>query len=272
MNGHLTLRFERRGPRTVMTRNRSTLPLQASKPMELDGSGALCVMLLNPTGGLLGGDCLTTNVDLAKGAHAVLTTPSATKVHRTNSGPATHRTTVHLAEDAVLEYVPDHFIPHPGSSLDQSLSVNMGPSSRAIILDGFSVGRVARDERWLFKELTTELVVSRSGQPVCRDRIRIQPEAWTPSGFGGLEGAAYVATMLLCADSSLDWHGTADTFTSWFLGDRDSVGAASSLANGGCLLRYYTRSAQCYNQVTRALWAMARRTLLDQAPLDLRKG
>ena len=240
--------------------------------MELDGSGALCVMLLNPTGGLLGGDCLTTDVDLARGAHAVLTTPSATKVYRTDSGPASHQTMVNLAEDAVLEYVPDHFIPHPGSSLSQSLSVNMGAGSRAIILDGFSVGRVARGERWLFKELTTEMVVSRSGQPVCRDRIRIQPGAWTPSGLGGLEGAAYAATMLLCADRDFNWHMTADTFTSWFLEDRDSVGAASSLANGGCLLRYYTRSAQCLNQVTRALWAMARRTLLDQPPLDLRKG
>ena len=240
--------------------------------MELDGSGALWVMLLNPTGGLLGGDCLTTNVDLAKGAHAVLTTPSATKVYRTNSGPASHRTTVHLAEDAVLEYIPDHVIPHPGSSLNQSLSVNMGAGSRAIILDGFSVGRVARDERWLFKELTTELVVSRPGQPVCRDRIRIQPEAWTPSGLGGLEGAAYAATMLLCADCSLDWHRTANTFTNWFVEDRNSVGAASALAKGGCLLRYYTRSAHCLDLVTRTLWAMARWALLGQPPLDLRKG
>ena len=171
-----------------------------------------------------------------------------------------------------MEYVPDHVIPHPGSSLDQSLSVNMGPGSRAIILDGFAAGRVAREERWLFKELATELKVSRSGQPVCRDRIRIQPGAWTPSDLGGMEGAAYVATMLLCADRDFDWHGTADTFTSWFVEDQDSVGAASSLANGGCLLRYYTHSAQYLNQVTRTLWAMARRTLLDQPPLDLRKG
>ena len=272
MNGHLSLRFERRGSCTVMTHNRSTLPLQASKPMELDGGGALCVMLLNPTGGLLGGDRLTTNVDLAKGAHAVLTTPSATKVYRTNSGPASHRTTVHLAEDAVLEYVPDHLIPHPGSSLDQSLSVNMGPGSRAIIIDGFSAGRVARKERWLFKELTTELMVSSSGQPICRDRIRIQPESWTPSGLGGMEGASYAATMFLYADNGLDWHRTANTFTSWLLEDRNSVGAASALANGGCLLRYYTHSAHCLNQVTRTLWAMARRTLLGQPPLDLRKG
>lgn len=270
MNGHLSINFERRGARTVMTQSRSTLPLQASKPMELDGSGALCLMLLNPTGGLLGGDQLTTDIDLAGDAHVVLTTPSATKVYRTDSGAASHHTTVNLAEDAVLEYIPGHVIPHPGSSLDQSLSVNMGPGSRAIVLDGFSVGRIAREERWLFNKLTTELNVSRSGQPVCRDRIQILPRAWTPSDLGGTDGAAYIATMLLCADGDFDWRETAETFTSWFMEDRDSVGAASFLANGGCLLRYYTHSAQSLNQVTRTLWTMARRTLLDQPPLDLR--
>lgn len=272
MNGELSLQFERRGPSTVMTHSRSTLPLQVSKPMELDNSGALCVMLLNPTGGLMGGDCLNTTIEVGEGAHAVLTTPSATKVYRTNSGPAISRTTVNLAEDAVLEYVPDHVIPHPGSSLDQSLAVEMGPRSRAIILDSFSVGRVAREERWLFKALATELLVTRSGQPICRDRIRIQPESWIPSGQGGMESATYAATMLLCADSNFDWDGTASTFTSWFLGDHDSTGAASALANGGCLLRYQTNSANCLNQVTRSLWAMARQVLLDQPPLDLRKG
>ena len=68
------------------------------KPMELDGSGSVCVMLLNPTGGLLGGDCLTTEIDLAQGAHVVLTTPSATKVYRSSSGPSRHHTTINLAE------------------------------------------------------------------------------------------------------------------------------------------------------------------------------
>ena len=78
--------------------------------------------------------------------------------------------------------------------------------------------------------------------------------------------------MVLCADSRVDWPGTADAFTSWFAEDPNSVGAASALANGGCLLRYYTRSAHCLNQVTRTLWTMARRDLLGQPPLDLRKG
>ena len=271
MEGHLNLRFEQRGLRTVLTQSRSTLPLQASKPMEIEGSeGAAWVMLLNPTGGLLGGDCLTTTINLAKGAHAVLTTPSATKVYRSDSSPTFHRTDIHLADDAVLEYLPDHVIPHPGASLVQSLSIDMEPGSRAIVLDVFSVGRVARGERWLFNELTTEVVISRSGQPVCRDRICIKPESWIPSGLGGMDGASYAATMLLCADGPLDWPDIAGTFTNSFSDNQDATGAASALANGGCLIRYYTQSAQCLKQVTRALWVTARCALLERPPLEMR--
>jgi urease accessory protein len=271
MEGHLNLCFQQRGPNTVLTQSRSTLPLQASKPMEIEGSGdAAWVMLLNPTGGLLGGDCLTTTIDLAKDSHAVLTTPSATKVYRADFAPTAHRTVIHLAEDAVLEYLPDHVIPHPGASLIQSLSIDMEPGSRAIVLDAFSVGLVARGERWLFKELTTEVLISRSGQPVCRDRICIQPDSWIPSGLGGMEGASYSATMLLCADGTLDWHDIAGTFTTCFSDTQGATGAASALANGGCLIRYYTHSAQCLKEITRTLWAMARCALLDGPPLVLR--
>ncbi|MDA1129018.1 MAG: urease accessory protein UreD, partial [Chloroflexi bacterium] len=158
-----------------------------------------------------------------------------------------------------------------GSSLRQSLTVNMEEGSRAIILDSFSVGRIARGEKWLFKELATDLKVIRSGNLICGDRIRIQPEDWIPSGLGGLEGGNYAATMLLCAHDSIDWPETANTFTAWFSKVESPVGAASALAAGGCLIRYYADSAPCLNESTDALWAMARCAILGQPPLDLRK-
>lgn len=272
MNGHLTLNFKRRGHRTVIAYDRSTVPLRASKSIQLTDSDALCVMLLNPTGGLLGGDRLTTDIDLGERAHVVLTTPSASKVYRTRSGPAIHQTTVRLAKDSVLEYVPDHVIPHPGSAFRQSLTVNMEQGSRAIILDGFSVGRIARGEKWLFKEFSTNLEVNSSGRLLCRDRIRIQPDSWAPSGLGSLGSANYAATLLLCSDADIDWRGTANEFTGWFSDGGDAIGGASALANGGCLVRFYTESAHCLKQTVSSLWGMARLAILGEPPMDLRKG
>ena len=49
--------------RTVLTGRRFTLPLQVLEPIDLDGTGSATVFLLNPTGGVLGGDRLETRVD-----------------------------------------------------------------------------------------------------------------------------------------------------------------------------------------------------------------
>src|SRR5207245_11659328 len=81
-DGALQLRCERRGPATVVAGCRYTLPLQVLAPVALDDPAAV-VSMLNPTGGLVGGDRLSIDVGVAAGAHAVLTTPSATRVYRT---------------------------------------------------------------------------------------------------------------------------------------------------------------------------------------------
>ena len=56
-DGALRLRFERRGAATVATGWRYTLPLQAPAPVALDDPAG-GVSILNPTGGLVGGDRL----------------------------------------------------------------------------------------------------------------------------------------------------------------------------------------------------------------------
>src|SRR3972149_12051609 len=67
-DGALALAFERRGRGTVLTARRFTLPLQALEPIPLEGAGSVCLTLLNPTGGGLGGDRLGAGV--AGGARA----------------------------------------------------------------------------------------------------------------------------------------------------------------------------------------------------------
>ena len=51
----------------MLTERRSALPLQVLEPMELE-AGVAALMLLNPTGGVVGGDRLHTDVGWARGA------------------------------------------------------------------------------------------------------------------------------------------------------------------------------------------------------------
>src|ERR1043166_1148030 len=57
-DGYLALEFERRPHQTILTRCRFRLPLQALKPSYIGGDGSAFMLLLNPGGGLVGGDRL----------------------------------------------------------------------------------------------------------------------------------------------------------------------------------------------------------------------
>ena len=117
--------------------------------MDLDGSGAATLLLLNPTGGVLGGDRLETRVHLGAGTRVCLSTASATRVYR-SSGPASiQRVRAEVGEGAALEYVPDHVIPSPGARLVQSATVTLAAGASAILCDAWSVeiGRASCRER-----------------------------------------------------------------------------------------------------------------------------
>src|SRR2546425_8483474 len=106
-DGTLALALERRDGATVLRACRYRLPLQVLSPMALDDPAAV-VSLLNPTGGLVGGDRLSIDVDVAAGAHAVLTTPSATRVYRTEGEETIQSVRLAIGPHAVVEWVPDH--------------------------------------------------------------------------------------------------------------------------------------------------------------------
>jgi urease accessory protein len=270
-DGTLRLAFERRGGGTVLRERRFALPLQALEPIALDGHGSLCLLLLNPTGGVLGGDRLATEIVLGPGAHALFTTPSATRVYRALGPPSLQDTTIRLGAGAWVEYLPDHLIPHPGSAFHQSLTVEMGPGSRAIVADAWAVGRVARGERWQFRELVSRTAITAGGRPLFLDRVRLEPARGIPRGLGGLEEFDYLATLVVVGEGLPGWEDPARALDDC-LGRWSGVrGGASPIGRHGCLVRLLALTAQDLVEATRGLWTLSRGLLLGLPPLDLRK-
>src|SRR5580704_11294456 len=171
-DGFLRLRFARNGASTILAQSRFSLALQALTPLTL-ADGASYLMLLNPTGGVLGGDHLITEIVQEAGTHVCLTTPSATRIYRTAEKPAILETVIRVGEGATLEYFPDHVIPHKGSSLRQSVRIEMARGSRAIVLDSMASGRVAHGERWNFTEMDSQLEVRIRSKLVFFNRTKI---------------------------------------------------------------------------------------------------
>ena len=181
-DGLLRLAFARRGDATVLRRCRYTLPLQALSPFTLD-DGACYLLLLNPTGGVLGGDRLHTEIVLEEGARVCLSTPSATRVYRSSGAASQVETILRVGRGATLEYLPDHLIPHPGSRLRQSLRIEMEQGSRGIFFDGFSAGRIALDESCQFHEFDSRTEIFLGGRAVFANRSQIFGAPPSPASF-----------------------------------------------------------------------------------------
>ena len=269
-DGFLRLGFDRRGARTVLTERRFTLPLQALEPVDLDGSGVATLMLLNPTGGILGGDVLDTSVALGPGSHVCLTTLAATRVYRSAGSAAVQRFRATVGEGARLEYVPDHLIPSPGARLCQATEVSLAAGAGLLLADAWAVGRAARGEQWCFDELDLGLLVRDERGLLLKERCVL--DRARRDGIGGAEGFGYLATFVVIAPPKENWDALGQALRAAL--DALHTGArfgVSALGRGGVLARLLCPSAPSLEAAVHTLWAESRRLLFGLPPLALRK-
>jgi urease accessory protein len=267
-DGLLRLRFERRGPDTVLAGCRSTLPLQVLAPVEVEDPAAI-VSVLNPTGGHVGGDRLAIDVDLGAGAHACLTTPSATKVYRTRGDVVEQDIHLRVAAGAVLEWMPDHTIPFAGSALRQRIRVQLGEGARLILADAFAAGRVARGEAWQFAVLDNTITIGDPRGWLLYDRFVLSGDRpWT--GLGLAEHYPYFATVVVIGD--VDVADLSSAVTGTAAPPTDVVVGVGALARGGVVVRALAATAPALQAVLDRAWTLSRRALLGRLPPALRKG
>jgi urease accessory protein len=265
-DGRLCLRFERRGGRSILAHGASRVPLQILAPLRLEDPASI-VTVLNPTGGLLGGDRLAIEVIVGSGAHACVTTPSATRVYRT-SGPITEQDVrVRIDAGGCLEWLPDHTIPSAGAALRQRIDVDLAPDARLILVDGFAAGRVARGEAWRFAMLDAAVTVREGRRLVLHDRLALRGgEDWARPGCAG--GQPYFGSVFAAGPGDLA--GLARAMTA-ALGAAGVAGGAAPGARGGLVARVLAPDAPALLAALDALSTLARQALLGLPPLRLRK-
>ncbi|HTQ36479.1 MAG TPA: urease accessory protein UreD, partial [Steroidobacteraceae bacterium] len=199
----LELGFRREGGRTILAHRRHMGPLVVQRPFHPEGP--VChVYLVHPPGGIVGGDSITLQVDVETHAHALLTTPAATRFYRAGPHP---RATVHqlLAVRGALEWLPQETIVFEGARAHATTRVELaGDEARFLGWEVACLGRPACGEGFREGELLQDFLLYRDGQPLLLDRTRLAGDSPALSAGWGLAGSRAMGTLLMYPAGGVD--------------------------------------------------------------------
>jgi len=240
------------------------------------------VYLLHPPGGLVGGDDLTIDVSVAGAAHALVTTPAATKVYRTAGATASQRQRLRVEAGGALEWLPQEMILHDGCAAELATEVRLGPGARFLGVDALCFGLPARGETFATGRCRQRFEVWReeaSGarRPLVIERGRfdaadpVHAAAW---GLGGARVHALLVAAPLPPAQKLAGLLPLLRAAGEGLppGDRAGVTMVSQgQPEGGALVgRYLGASTERARHYLQALWTLLRPALLERAAVPPR--
>jgi urease accessory protein len=188
-SGVLRLSLKPRYGKTVLTGRYWEAPFGAVRANYPDGSGIPEVQITNPSGGILGGDHLEIDIDLAPGSAATVLTQAANKVYK--GVEARQKAVFRIGGGSFLEYLPHHVIPFPHSSYRQETDIHLSEDATLLFWDAFCAGRVARGERFVFDRLSGITRIFREELPETVDGLDLLPSGEPFGGYSYL-GTAYV--------------------------------------------------------------------------------
>ena len=271
--GRLSYEFERAGARTILTRSSCTSPWHHFPPSYLDDSGCAYTWLVNPSGGLVGGDHVSVEAQLHAHTHVLMTSPSANRVYRSLSEPAVQEVRLSVGPGARLEWVPEVTIPFAGSRFRQSIHVDLAPGATVILWDAMASGRVARQERWAFAAVENEIRIRTPLGRSVVERYRMVPGR-LPESVGLVGSWDYVASLFVIGDAvNAEIWKSLEAAIAAILDERPGLvlGAVSTPAAPGLVVKLVARSAPDLTVTLEAIWAAVRKDLWNLPPPNLRR-
>jgi urease accessory protein len=178
-------------------------PLRVLKSLYPEGPGICHNVLVHPPGGLVGGDVLDIAVQVGEGAHALVTTPGATRFYRSNGPQARQRTRLALAAGARLEWLPLETIAYNACDAVNQVEIDLAEGAQLLAWDvtalglplagqPFERGRFTQHLEWPGRFLEHGVIAA-------QDHLLLD-------GDLGLAGRRCVASLILASGSPIPRH------------------------------------------------------------------
>jgi urease accessory protein len=260
--------------RTRLVERHHKGPLIVQRPFYPEGDPCH-VYLVHPPGGVVGGDELRVDAQVDAGAHALITTPAATKFYRCDGRFSSQTQELHAA-GATLEWLPQENIFYRGADVRTATRVHVDADSRFIGWEINCLGLPARGEHFDAGALRLDLELWRSpvpgeplpirsgpisqemgSVPIFLDRLRLTGESPARGARWGLAGQEAVGTLLAAPVTRAQIESIRELIA-------DEPYAAVSLVDGVLVLRALAPQAEAVRKLFIAAWQRLRPAIIGR--------
>ncbi|MGA0598031.1 urease accessory protein UreD [Enterovirga sp. CN4-39] len=170
-DARIALGVERLGAATRVVRIAETGSARLRLP-KTEGP-ALEAVTINTGGGIAAGDRFATHIEVGGGAQLVVTTAAAEKIYRSEGDTAEIATTIRVANEGRLDWVPQETILYDAARLRRSLEVALEPGASALLFEATVFGRAAFGETMRSGAYADRWRIRRGDRLVYADTLRI---------------------------------------------------------------------------------------------------
>lgn len=250
---------------TTMYRSEYYGPLRVQRPFYPE-PGACHVYLLHPPGGVVGGDRLQVSVTVEPQAHALITTPGATKFYRSAGKKALLSQSLHVHKDACLEWFPQENIFFPGAAVDCITDIHMHKGAQLFAWEITCLGRPTNAE--VFDEgcLLARFNVYQDGKPILLETQRVSSVRHL-NASAGLRNYPMQALFVASACTEVELELCRDIIEQQALAD---LPVALTLLDGLLVFRALGSSTEQLQKIMVPLWHALREKILHKKPITPR--
>ncbi|NYT63774.1 urease accessory protein UreD [Alcaligenaceae bacterium] len=195
---HATLRlsFTRQGPqKTVLSERRHQGPLLVQKALYPEGPEVCHVTILHPPSGIAGGDVLSIDVNVHPGAHALLSTPGATRWYKANRRHSAQNVHLHLAAGACLDWLPQENIFFEQANASNSTHLHLRTGARTIGWEITQLGSICKASHWDEGRILLNTELSLDDKPIWLDAGELCADSPLRTSGNGWAGFPAMATL-----------------------------------------------------------------------------
>ncbi|WP_434360930.1 urease accessory protein UreD [Parasalinivibrio latis] len=261
----LYLGFADRGDKTVLRNRHQEGPLAVQRPLYPEGR-TCHTYLLHPPGGVVGGDKLEINAVTEPGAHALVTTPGATKFYRSAGKVATQTQTFTVASGSLLEWLPQENILFPEAKVRFETDIYLAEDARFVGWEMHCFGRPAIGETFPSGLATGLTQVYIGDKLVLAEQLSVRGTRDSQRA-ASLREFPMTATMMIAGGAG----NLLEPVQKWLLQNdvqlnKEGVVAGATLIDGLLVIRALAKGTEPLLAMYTQFWQMARENWFGYAP------